>query len=62
MYVTACVFLDGEHIIAGYECPHGPGKDETGDIIEPGWTVQSADKQKDYRSDQSNYEGQGRSV
>lgn len=43
MYVSACVFLDGKHVLPGPDCPHGPDKNELGEDIQPGWTVQQAD-------------------
>lgn len=33
--VDSCVYVDGEHVYAGYACPHNQPED-----IDPGWTVQ----------------------
>lgn len=56
MFTSACVFLDGHHRMAGPNCPHGPGKNEVGDNVQPGWTVQQANQEGhdsgDYQAEQ----------
>lgn len=33
---SPCVYVDGKHVQAGYDCPHDQPED-----LDPGWTVQS---------------------
>jgi hypothetical protein len=40
VYVSRCVFIDGEHVYHGPDCPHNDSEDEQGLVKEPGWTVQ----------------------
>lgn len=40
-YVDRCVYFDGQHVMAGYQCPHGRTEDEQGEVKPVGWTVQS---------------------
>lgn len=51
MFTSACVFVDGVEVRPGPDCPHGPGKNETGEDIEPGWTVQQANQEGHHRGD-----------
>jgi hypothetical protein len=46
MYVSACIYRDGVHLMPGPNCPHGPDKNELGEDIKPGWTAQQADQQE----------------
>jgi hypothetical protein len=40
MYTSRCVFVDGQHVYSGTDCPHNLEEDEEGPVKEPGWTVQ----------------------
>lgn len=40
IYVSKCVFIDGYHVYAGPDCPHGRENDEEGENLPRGWTVQ----------------------
>lgn len=40
MHVSKCVFVDGLHLFAGPDCPHGEVEDEQGPIMPEGWTCQ----------------------
>jgi hypothetical protein len=40
MYVTSCIFHEGQHVYSGPDCPHNREEDEEGPVKEPGWTVQ----------------------
>lgn len=38
--VSRCVFMQGQHIYRGADCPHERESDEMGEIKPSGWTVQ----------------------
>jgi hypothetical protein len=40
IHVSKCVYIDGQHVYAGPDCPHTRTEDEQGDIPPTGWTVQ----------------------
>lgn len=40
MYTSNCIFIDGEHVYPGANCPHNRKEDEEGPIQETSWTVQ----------------------
>jgi hypothetical protein len=40
MYVSSCIFHEGQHVYSGPDCPHNQTEDEEGPVKEPGWTVQ----------------------
>lgn len=39
-FVSRCVFVDGQHVYAGPDCPHVLDRDEEGEKKPLGWTVQ----------------------
>lgn len=40
MYTSNCIYIDGQHVYPGTDCPHNQEEDEQGPIPETGWTIQ----------------------
>lgn len=39
-----CIYYDGVHVDGPPDCPHTKERDELGEILPTGWTIQQADQ------------------